>query len=179
MPILRVIFCMILIFVPVAGRASPPGAVRPMTKIILQDYARLYAWIVADRRLGDPNDEGLVRSVQDHSTVERFRDQSADLIAVIKVELLNQNGASRTRSEHGDYPYYVMRESLKGLVLMGRMFGSSYRSTVTGGTRDFFVERHASGSKEVQVHFRVEDDTLVNLSAPAPKNSDVIAVAAR
>jgi hypothetical protein len=179
MPILRVIFCMILIFVPTAGRATPPAAVRPMTKIILQDYARLYAWIVADRRLGNPNDDGLIRSVQAHSTVERFRDQSADLIAVIKVELLNEDGASRTRSEHGDYPYYVVRESPKGLVLMGRMFGSSYRSTVTDGARDFFVEWHGSASKEVQMHFRVEDNTLVNLSAPAPKNSDVIAVAAR
>jgi hypothetical protein len=49
------------------------------------------------------------------------------------------------------------------------MFGRTYRSAVTAGKREFFFELHRSAVRVVQMHFRVEDSRLVNLSAPAPK----------
>ena len=178
---LRFISCMTLTLVAAAGAASPVWSPPPrlVLQVIVQDYSQLYARIVADRRLGSPYNEGLVRNIQAHSSVEHFRDRSANPIAVVKVELLNDDGSSRTRSKYGNYPLYVVRETPMGLVLMGSMFGRTYRSAVTAGKREFFVELHRSAVRVVQMHFRVEDSTLVNLSAPAPKSGAVIAVAAR
>jgi len=39
--------------------------------------------------------------------------------AVVKVELLNDDGSSRMRSKYGNYPFYVVRETPSGLVLLG------------------------------------------------------------
>ena len=140
----------------------------------------LYARIVVDRRLGDPCDKGLMRDIQAQSSVEYFRDRSAGPIAVVKVELLNRDGTSRTRSKYGNYPFYVVRETPRCLLLMGRMFGSTCRSTFTGGKLEFLVDLHPSAARIVKMRFRVVDSTLVNLSPQGPKaRDDFIAVAAR
>jgi len=177
------ISCITLAFAVVAGAASPvwPQIPRlvPQVPQIFEDYSSLYARIVADQRLGSPYDEGLVRNLQAHSTVEHFPDRSANPIAVLKVELLNEDGSSRMRSKYGNYPFYVVRETPSGLVLLGSMFGRTYRSAVRAGKREFFVEEHRPTDRVVQMHFRVEDSRLVNLSAPAPKSDAPIAVAAR
>jgi len=114
---LRFISCMTLTLVAAAGAASPVWSPPPrlVLQVIVQDYSQLYARIVADRRLGSPYNEGLVRNIQAHSSVEHFRDRSANPIAVVKVELLNDDGSSRTRSKYGNYPLYVVRETPEGL----------------------------------------------------------------
>jgi hypothetical protein len=58
---------------------------------------------------------------------------------------------------------------------MGRMFGRCYRSGIRGGHLEFRVELHPSPDKAVQMRFRVEDNMLMNLSAPQRQCSDVIA----
>jgi hypothetical protein len=106
---LRFISCITLTFVAAAGAASPvwPQTPRlvPQVPQIFEDYTSLYARIVADQRLGSPYDEGLVRNLQAHSSVEHFPDRSANPIAVVKVELLNDDGSSRMRSKYGNYPF--------------------------------------------------------------------------
>lgn len=180
MRLLRLVLCATLMLVAVGlVAASPSVPARGLMQIILRDYSDLYAWMVEDRRLGSPHDEDLLRNLQAHSSVEHFQHGSSDPIAVVKLELLNDDGTSRTRSKYGNYPFYVVRETPRGLVLMGKMFGGTYRSTLVGGKREFFVELHRSAARVAQMHFRVEDGKLVNLSAPARKGSDLIAVAAR
>ena len=179
----RFISCITLTLVAAAGAASSVWAttpsLTPQVPQIFEDYSSLYARIAADRRLGSPYAEGVIGNLKAHSSVEHFRDGSASPIAVVKVELLNDDGSSRTRSKYGNYPLYVVRETPSGLVLMGVMFGRSYRSPANGTRREFFVEQHRSAVRVVQMHFRVEDNRLVNLSAPATKTGAPIAVAAR
>jgi hypothetical protein len=45
-------------------------------------------------------------------------------------------------------------------------FGSAYRSYLRGQHLEFRVEQHLSVSKATKRRFRVEDDVLVDLSAP-------------
>ena len=73
-----------------------------------------------------------MREIQADSSVDHFGDLSAGPIAVVRVELLNRDGTSRTRSEDGNYPFYVVRETPRDLGLLGRMFGRTHRSGFTG-----------------------------------------------
>ena len=70
------------------------------------------------------------------------------------------------RSKTGDFPFYVLRETPKGLVLLGQMFGSAYRSHIRGQHLEFRVEQHLCVNKATKMRFRVEDDVLVDLSVP-------------
>jgi len=147
---------------------APPQAIAPQP-IEFPDYSRLFARIVADRGLGRAFDESLVQRIQADSRIDRVRDRSPEPIVVVRVDLRNSDGTSRVRSENGDFPLYVLRETPKGLVLMGEMFGSAYRSYIRGQHLEFRVERHLSDNKPIEMRFRVEDNMLVNLSVPNPK----------
>jgi hypothetical protein len=156
-----------LILVAAGTTAAAPVADRlvPMLEnMAFQDYEMLYGRIIAERRLGNPNDQGLVQQVQSQSTIDRFRDGSADPVAVVRVELLDQDGSSKARSKEGNYSYYVLRETSKGLTLLGRMYGSVYRSVVTSGKREFFVDLHPAAGVTTAMHYRIEGERLVNLS---------------
>jgi hypothetical protein len=161
-----------LILVAAGAMAAGPVADRLVLMLgqnmVFQDYPALYGRIIADRQLGNPNDESLVRQVQSQSIIERFRDGSADPVAVVRVELLGQDGTSKARSEEGNYSYYVVRETSTGLTLLGRMFGSAYRSVVTSGKREFFVDQHPAAGVTTQMHFRIEEEHLVNLTVRPP-----------
>lgn len=131
-----------------------------------QDYSQLFARILMDRGLGRWFDESLLERIQADSRIDRVHDRSPEPIDVVRVDLRNPDGTSRVRSLNGDFPFYVLRETPKGLVLMGRMFGSAYRSYIRGQHLEFRVEQHLSVNKTTKMRFRVEDDVLVDLSAP-------------
>ena len=150
-------------------QAPPPPEGISLPPMEFPDYSRLFARIVADRGLGRAFDASLVQRIQADSRIDRVRDRSPEPIVVVRVDLRDPDGTSRVRSENGDFPFYVLRETPKGLVLMGRMFGSVYRSYIMGQDLEFRVEQHLSGKKAVTLRFRVEDDVLVNLSAPNPE----------
>lgn len=176
---LRFVFGVALALVAASTAAALPIVPVAVPRVVLQDYSHLYGWIIADRRLGDPHDAGLLQELQSRSRVEHFRDRAASPVAVIKVEGLNADGTSSTRSKYGDYPFYVVRETRKGLLLMGRMFGSSYRSTVIGGKLEFLVNLHPNASHSVKMRFRVDDGMLVNLTPQGHDKDAYIAAAAR
>jgi hypothetical protein len=157
--------------------ASAMGPVSPIAipQPRFQSYSELFAWIAAERSLGDPYDEHLIQQIQADSRIDRVRDRSAAPIAVVRVELLNPDGTSRARSQDGNFPFYVLRESSAGMVLMGRMFGRAYTSRMHGRNLEFQVELHPSAVKTVVMHFRVEDNRLINLSAPPHRFEDVFA----
>ena len=179
----RFLFCMALTLLAasaVAGtawadqainrfQAPPRGIYSPPYPTEFQDYSQLFARIVADRSLSRWFDESLVQRIRADSRIDRVHDRSPEPIDVVRVDLRNPDGTSRVRSENGDFPFYVLRETPKGLVLMGQMFGSAYRSYIRGQHLEFRVEQHLSVNKTVKMCFRVEDDVLVNLSAPKLK----------
>jgi hypothetical protein len=157
-----------------AAHTSPyPGAGPPQTRF--DSYTQLFTWITADRDLGNPFDAHLISKVQADSHIDHVRDRSPEPIAVVRVELLNPDGTSRARSQDGNFAFYVLRESPKGMILMGRMFGSHYESRMTGRYLEFDVDLQRSGTKRVGMHFRVEENTLLNLSVPPRRLEDVIA----
>lgn len=179
---LRFISRVTLVLLATTVAASAQLVTRPLTQIVFQDYSHLFARIVQERKLGNPGEEGLMRDVQAQSKVEHFKDGLGSPIDVVKVELLNKDGTSRTRSKYGNYPFYVVRETPRGLLLMGPMFGRTYRSTFANGSLDFLVDLHSSAAKVVQMRFRVEAYTLVNLTPQGPKrktSDGFIAIAAR
>ena len=179
----RFLFCMALTLLAasaVAGtawadqainpfQAPPRGIYSPPYPTEFQDYSQLFARIVADRSLSRWFDESLVQRIRADSRIDRVHDRSPEPIDVVRVDLRNPDGTSRVRSENGDFPFYVLRETPKGLVLMGQMFGSAYRSYIRGQHLEFRVEQHLSVNKTVKMCFRVEDDVLVSLSAPKLK----------
>jgi hypothetical protein len=161
--------------VTAATMAAGPIGPRPFQGPIFQSSSQLFAWITSDRNLGHPFDEKLVAQVQADSHIDHVRDHAEGPITVVRVELLNPDGSSRARSKDGNFPFYVLRETPKGMVLMGRMFGRSYTSHLRDRNLEFDVELHPSAAETVQMHFRVEDDRLINLSAPPHRFEDVIA----
>jgi hypothetical protein len=140
-----------------------------------ESFAQLFAWITADRELGDPFDEHLISKVQADSHIDHVRDRSPEPSAIVRVELLNPDGTSRARSQDGNFAFYVLRESPKGMILMGRMFGRSYEPRMSGRHLEFEVDLQRSARERKTMHFRVEDNTLLNLSAPTRRFEDVIA----
>lgn len=174
---LHLVSCMTLVLAATATAAASTVDPRPVPRVVLQDYSRLYAWIIVDQRLGDPYEDRLVQKLGSQSRVEHFRDGTANPIAVVKVELLNKAGVSLTRSKYGDYPFYVVRETPRGLLLMGRMFGSAYRSTFVDGKLEFDVDLHPTARRTVRMRFRAEDGILVNLTPQGP-NRDMFVAAA-
>ena len=171
----RLLPCMVLTVVAasaVSAASWPDPAVNPFQTQIppypteFQDYSQLFARILADRSLGRWFDESLLQRIQADSRIDRVHDRSPGPIAVVRVDLRNPDGTSRVRSENGDFPFYVLRETPKGLVLMGRMFGSAYRSYIKGHHLEFRVEQHLTVNNSTKMRFRVEHNVLVDLSAP-------------
>ena len=175
MRIARVFLCMALTAIAasaVAVTSWADPAINPFQTLPspypteFQDYSQLFARILADRGLGRWFDESLLQRIQADSRIDRVHDRSPEPIDIVRVDLRNPDGTSRVRSKSGDFPFYVLRETPKGLVLMGQMFGSAYRSYIRGQHLEFRVEQHLSVNKTTKMRFRVEDDVLVDLSAP-------------
>ena len=173
----RLLPCMVLTVVAasaVAAASWADPAINPFQTLPspypypteFQGYSQLFARILADRALSRWLDESLLQRIQADSRIDRVHDRSPEPIVVVRVDLRNPDGTSRVRSKNGDFPFYVLRETPKGLVLMGRMFGSTYRSYIRGQHLEFRVEQHLSVNKTTKMRFRVEDDLLVDLSAP-------------
>ena len=171
----RVLPCMALTLIAasaVAATSWAAPAINPFQTLPspypteFQGYSQLFARILADRALSRWLDESLLQRIQADSRIDRVHDRSPEPIDVVRVDLRNPDGSSRVRSKNGDFPFYVLRETPKGLVLMGQMFGSAYGSYMRGGHLEFRVEQHLSVNKTTKMRFRVEDDVLVDLSAP-------------
>ena len=131
-----------------------------------QGYSQLFARILADRALSGWLDESLPQRIQADSRIDRVHDRSPQPIDVVRVDLQDPDGTSRVRSKDGDFPFYVLRETPQGLVLMGQVFGSTYRTYIRGKHLEFEVEQHLGANKTLKTRFRVEGDVLVDLSAP-------------
>ena len=171
----RVLACIALTIVAASAAAATSWADPPVNPFQtlpspypteFQDYSQLFARILADRALSRWLDESLLARIQADSRIDRVHDRSSEPITVVRVDLRNPDGTSRVRSKNGDFPFYVLRETPKGLVLMGQMFGSAYRTYIRGQHLEFRVEQHLSVNKTTKMRFRVEDDVLVDLSAP-------------
>ena len=148
---------------PRPGAAIPQLPVpRPM---VFASITELYRYVVQTRGLGGSADDDLVAAVEASSTSEQVPDASGNALTVVKADLLT-DGRSRLRSASGNYPYYVLRRDRQGLVLLGVMFGDSYRTEVHDGRMEFTMSLRTSGGGTQPMRFRVEDDVLVNLSQP-------------
>jgi hypothetical protein len=157
-----------------AGTQWPPS-VGVIPQPTFQSQADLFRYVAVDRRLGDPWDSQLLEQLQADSHASHLSDPAAGPIIVVQVDLRNADGTSRARSPDGNYAYYVLRDSPRGMALLGRMFGQRYTSRVEGDHLEFEVELHRTATQVVAMHFRVEDSTLLNLSAPPPGKMDLIA----
>jgi hypothetical protein len=157
-----------------AGTTWPPGP-GVIPQATFQSQADLFRYVAVDRRLGDPWDSHLLEQLQADSRASHLRDPAAGPITVVQVDLRNADGSSRARSQDGNYAFYVLRDGPKGMALLGSMFGHRYTSRVEGDHLEFEVELHRSATEVVAMHFRVEDSTLLNLSAPPPGKWDLIA----
>lgn len=165
-----------LAWLAATAAATPPARLGPLIPRhpTFQSYAQLFAWIASDRGLGDPLDQKLLGQIQADSYIDHVSDRAGPIL-VVRAELIGPDGRSRARSPAGNSPFYVLRQTGRGMVLLGRMFGLTYTSHWSGRSLDFDVQLQRSTAGTVQMHFRVKDNTLVNLSPPARRFEDVIA----
>ena len=156
-----------------------PRAVMAWSPPLFQDYGHFFRYIAASHRPDGMVEAGLdeaalARQLAAQSTIEHVLDCPAAPIAVVRAELLNRDGTSRLRSPAGNYLLYVLRETPQGLLLLGRMYGRSYRSKIVGQRLEFDVQREPSGRSEMQQRFRIEGDTLIDLSAARQRFQDAM-----
>lgn len=104
-----------------AGVYWPPQAGYVPDAAVFQDYEQLFARIAADRGLGHPYDEDLVRRLQRDSRIDHLADGFAEHLELV-------------------------------------------------------ADLHRSTHEDVQMRFRVQDNRLVNLSAPARRVGDVMSL---
>ena len=131
------------------------------------DLSYVFAYIAQTRGLGSSSDSELSREIASSSAVEQLHDYSADPILVIKADLLDHNGNSRLRSPNGNYPFYVLRATSSHLVLLGMMFGTAYRVHLDGRQLHFEMRLNTSQKTTKAMSFLVDENVLVNLSAPS------------
>jgi hypothetical protein len=160
--------------------AAPPSAAGPLggypnvpmlavpVPLTFSDLSDLFAYVAQSRGLGRASDAELSREIASSSSVQQLRDYSTDPILVVKADLLDHNGASRLRSPNGNYPFYVLRATPTSLVLMGMMFGTAYRSHFEGKQLHFEMQLNTSPHSSKAMSYLVDEDVLINLSAPLP-----------
>lgn len=153
-----------------AGPVGPGHWIRPT----FRSYSQLFAWVVADRHLGSPFDQHLIQQIQADSRTFHVRDRTPGRITVVRVDLTGPDGRSRVRAG-GNFPFYVVRETRGGMVLLGRMFGRAYTSHFSGGHLELDVELQRSSAQMIQMRFQVQDNTLLNLSPLRQSFQSVIA----
>jgi hypothetical protein len=156
----------------VAAPQPPPRDAVPILAVpvplTFSDLSDLLAYIAQSRGLGSANDPELSREIGSGSSVQQLHDYSSDPILVVKADLLDHNGKSRLRSPNGNYPFYVARATPDHLVLMGMMFGTVYSSHLEGKQLHFEMQLNTSEHTTRAMSFLVDDNALVNLSAPLP-----------
>jgi hypothetical protein len=132
------------------------------------DLSYLFAYIAHSRGLGSSSDSELSREIAASSAVEQLHDYSADPILVVKADLLDHIGNSRLRSPNGNYPFYVLRAESSHLVLLGMMFGTTYSVHLEGRQLHFEMRLNTGRQTTRAMSFLVDENVLVNLSAPSP-----------
>jgi hypothetical protein len=131
------------------------------------DLSYLFAYIAQSRGLGRSSDSELSREIASSSAVEQLHDYSADPILVVKADLLDHNGNSRLRSPNGNYPFYVLRATPSQLVLLGMMFGTAYSVHLDAKQLHFEMRLNTGRHTTKAMSFLVDENALVNLSAPS------------
>lgn len=132
------------------------------------DLSYLFAYVAHSRGVGSANDSELTQEIASSSAVDELHDYSADPILVVKADLLDHAGNSRLRSPNGNYPFYVLRATSNSFVLLGVMFGTAYSTYLDGKQLHFEMQLNTSQHTTKTMSFVVNDDALVNLSAPPP-----------
>ncbi len=147
------------------GRAMSPAPFYLPPPIVFADLPEFFAFVAHSRGLGDAGDPAVPRQMSAASSVQRFHDRSRDRILVIKADLHSPDGSSRLRSPTGNYPLYVLRSTSRGLILLGTMFGTGYTAHFDGRELQFQVKLNTAAGKSRALSFRVDRNSLTNLSA--------------
>ena len=136
--------------------------------LTFSDLSDLFAYVAQSRGLGRSSDAELSREIASSSSVQQLHDYSTDPILVVKADLLDHNGMSRLRSPNGNYPFYVLRSTPTQLVLLGMMFGTAYTAHLDAKQLHFEMQLNTGPHKTRALSFLVDEDALINLSAPLP-----------
>jgi hypothetical protein len=165
------VFAVLVASLAVAAQLGRPEAGPTLAVPVLQtfpDLSYLFAYVAQSRGVGSANDSELSQQIASSSSVEQLRDYMADPILVVKADLLDHNGRSRLRSLNGNYPFYVLRATADSLVLLGTMFGTAYSAHLDEKQLHFEVQLNTGQHTTKTMSFLVDENALVNLSAPPP-----------
>ncbi len=147
-----------------AAGPAHPLAVNPVPRVF-SDLNDLFGFVAHTRGVGNADDPALVRQISAGSSVTTLHDGSNGPVLVVKANLRDRDGSSRLRSPNGNYPFYVLRSTPSGLVLLGTMFGTDYTSHFDGRALRFEMKLNTAPGKNRTLSFQVEQNSLVNLSA--------------
>ncbi len=150
------------LFVPGGGLRTVHGP--------LADLPAVFAFIAETTRLGKSDDTALTQRLTATSSIDRLHDYSGDSIVVVKPEVLGDDGHSRVRSESGNYPFFVFRETTAGYVPLGQMEGRGYEWSLPNRHLQFLMTASGADRKNAVVRYEVNQAAVVNLTAL--KNSE-------
>ncbi len=159
----------------VAPHVLPLQRILPLQRTF-PDLSYLFGFIAEAQGLGKANDWDLSRRISASSSERRLRDHSVDPIIVVKADLRGADGKSRLRSPTGNYPFYVLRSTRGGFVLLGEMYGRGYAAHFDGRVLRFKVKLSTGPDRARALSYVVDRNSLVNLSAP-PTRAPYLAAA--
>jgi|GEM_PF-2220689 len=128
----------------------------PLPTSTFTDLTQFFAHVAALRGPIASVDPGsAAAALQARSPVEQLRGSSGEAIVVVKVGV---------PSAEGNYPFYVMRETPRGLLLLGEMSGRSYHPTTERGILELIVDVSGSDAPVTPARYQVDGYFLVNLA---------------
>jgi len=133
--------------------AAWPNVLIPVPRFA--DYAEFFAHVAKVCRLPTSESPLVAQQLEARSTIDRLRDYSGEPIVVVTLDL---------DSADGNYSFYVLRETSRGLRLLGEMAGRGYHVTIERGHLDFMLKVSGHDAQATPPRYQVDGDFLVNLA---------------
>ena len=149
----------LMLLLSVAGSLAASEAALPT-------YKEVFRYVADQEDL--PTDEGSIFKLAVESNAEYLRVNPSEWFLVVRVEFLEGSHASKPRGAQGNGPFYVFRETPKGFVPIGTMFGNAYTWGSTNGRLQFDVNSHVSAEESKKTRYVLQGDALVEEKQAPP-----------
>ena len=130
----------------------------------LPTYKEVFRYVADQEDL--PTDERSIFKLAVESNAEYVRVNPNEWFLVVRVEFLEGGHASKPRGAQGNGPFYVFRETPKGFVPIGTMFGNAYTWGSTNGRLQFDVNSHVSAEASKKTRYVLQGDALMEENRP-------------
>jgi hypothetical protein len=152
------------------GAASSLAQVIPVAPLAppaprFASYTELYDYIARDANLGAAGTPEAAREIAASSSVAQLRDYSGEAIAVVGVD--EHGRRPTTHPPHAEQVFYVLRDTDRGLTLLGTMQGSGYQTSTASRHLEFRVSSRDAAGHPTHIRYQIDGNHLINVSTLA------------